>query len=179
MFKIEALVWIPLAWILADFVGGLIHWAMDHHMVGPFRVRFLDGIRLDNDRHHEKPGAMLQISLWGNIGTTLAVTVPMTILLMAIEAPAVITLAVFFLSFVNVVHRWAHTPRGKLPRVIRWGQAIGALSSLKAHARHHQGARDKRDSREGYCPLTDWLNPILDRVHFFDALDGVFVKLRR
>jgi len=170
---------ILLAWILADFISGIVHWYEDKILVGFQRNRFLDQIRKDNELHHEKPGAMLQLSAFQNIETSL-IAIPIAFALWVFGAPDVVSLAVFFSTFGNLIHRWTHQRRLIWP--IRALKMIGLFQSKDHHWAHHHDAHGsmksfvirpnkKEEATERYCVMTDWLNPILDRVGFWDILE--------
>jgi ubiquitin-conjugating enzyme E2 variant len=66
---------------------------------------------------------------------------------------------------VNEIHRLAHRPALAGP-LIKTLQEIGVIQSPRHHCGHHREPTDTR-----YCILTDWLNPILDRLRFWSALE--------
>lgn len=164
------------AWLLADFLGGIAHWYEDKVLNKPSMYKFLDDIQKDNEVHHDRPAALLQYTLWQNINTSVAITLPLTIVLYFIGAPTVITLAVFFASFGNLVHRYAHTPKAKRPAFVRFMQMTGLFLTFEQHAKHHfspTGLVKKEDSKVCYCPMTSWLNPTLDKINFFGLLEKI------
>jgi hypothetical protein len=162
------------AWLLADFISGLVHWAEDRVLLNETRFKFLNQIKADNDLHHKRPAALTQFSLWENINTSAYFAWPLALVLLLAGAPNVITLAVFFASFGNAVHRYAHMPKAKVPRLIRLFQRTGFFISFDHHTRHHfdeNGRIEKEDTTIRYCPMSNWVNPILDKVRFFYFLE--------
>ncbi len=120
---------------------------------------------------------MVRNSAWGNIRSTVVVVWPLALALFLAGVPTVIWLAVFFTAFGNLIHRWGHIPRRRLNPVIKMMQSTGLFISHTHHHWHHydsQSRVDKVDSRIRYCPMTSWLNPILDRVKFFGFLEYIF-----
>jgi ubiquitin-conjugating enzyme E2 variant len=167
------------AWLLADFGSGIVHWAQDRLLNETSRFKFLNSIKDDNDLHHHRPGAMIQLTMWENINTTAPFTIPLSIILFAVGCPLVIWLAVFFASFANIIHRWAHIPLRSTNLVIKSMQATGLFISFEHHLRHHfnsHGLVRKEDTTGKYCPMTNWLNPILDGVGFFYLLERLVGK---
>lgn len=167
------------AWLLADFITGIIHWAQDRLLLKPTRFAFLNRIKADNDLHHSKPAAMTQLSLWGNIDTTAPWAWPLALLCFIIGFPMIVWLTLLFASFGNIVHRFAHMPRGKVPRPIRWMQATGLFITFKHHHAHHfddNGVVAKENSTIRFCPMTNWLNPVLDWLGFFPLLERIFKR---
>lgn len=161
------------AWLLADFLSGIGHWYEDK-MLKPHWYGFLDNIQKDNELHHNNPTFMLRNSWLDNISTTCVITLPLTAILFGVGAPTVLTLGVFFASFANLIHRFSHTPKFKRPRLVRFLQATGLFCSADQHLRHHfdsNGLIKKENSQLCYCPMTSWLNPILDKMRFFAMLE--------
>lgn len=165
------------AWLLADFLSGIVHWLEDKVLLGESRFEFLNGVKRDNDLHHAKPSAMTRFSLWQNMNTTAVITFPLSAGLWLVGAPMIAWLSILFASFANVVHRFAHMPRGKVPLIVRWLQSIGLFISFDHHHSHHfddRGLIPKDKSTARYCPMTCWLNPILDHVGFFRQLERLW-----
>lgn len=162
------------AWMLADFISGLIHWWEDRAIIGTSRFAFINGVREDNERHHQQPGYFLKLSYWENINTTAPIGLTATIILMLIGAPTLWILVTLFLSFGNLIHRWSHEPKAKLPFIVRWLQRIGFFMSFNHHAGHHYVAGrpvSREDSTIRYCVMSNWINPILDKIKFFPVLE--------
>jgi ubiquitin-conjugating enzyme E2 variant len=167
---------ILFAWLLADFISGLVHWWEDRAIVGASQFEFINGVRADNERHHTEPRYFLTLTWWENINTTAPIAWALTAALVFIGAPAVITLAAFFLSFGNLVHRFAHEGKQNRPKIVSLLQYIGLLQSPSHHAGHHfkRGKLVMReDSRIRYCVMSSWLNPILDKIKFFHVLERI------
>lgn len=172
---------ILFAWLLADFLAGIIHWIEDKIFTETTMHVFSD-LNADNTLHHAKPAAMLSYSYWGNISTSAIFTLPLTALLWYFNAPQIFTLAIFFSTFGNLVHRFAHTPPRKIPLWIKFMQKIGLFISPAHHGTHHYQIKkrsvtkilSKAEAYERYCPMTNWLNPILDGIKFWNFLEYLF-----
>lgn len=167
-----------IAWLLADFLTGLGHWVEDRFINrGP--------IHEANDRHHERPAALLRDSYWSNINSTVAVTVPLATFAHLLGAPFVVTAAIAFATFANIIHRWSHELPSRVPRIVRLLQRTGFFMSRSGHMRHHYDFENniqklsRAQAHMQWCAMTDWLNPILDRVDLFRALDRIFGKAPR
>lgn len=165
------------AWILADFISGLGHWAQDRLLNHESRFKFLNTIKRDNDLHHAKPGAMVQFSHWKNIDTSVVIALPVAGILYALGFDPIVFMAVLFASVANIVHRYAHVPVLKIPPLIRKLQVIGIFQSPHHHVGHHfdrKGLIKKENATIRYCVMTNWLNPILDRIRFWHFLELIF-----
>ena len=158
-------------WIAADFVSGFVHWLgdtwgrEDWPLVGTSLIR---GFR----EHHSDPVAITRHDFVETSGTISLALVPL--LLVALLAPreqkrgaiAVIFLTIFSLAMLltNEIHKSAH--REKVCRPVAWLQRAGLILSPVHHAVHHVAPFDR-----GYCISAGWLNPLLDAIGFFRALE--------
>lgn len=170
---------ILFAWLLADFFTGLIHWAQDRLLVKETRFAFLNTIKADNDLHHDRPAAMVHLSMWENINTSAPYAWPLAAVCFIIGFPMIVWLTILFASFGNLVHRFAHMPKGRVPRPIRWLQRTGLFISFDHHHMHHfddEGVIEKENSKIRFCPMTNWVNPVLDYVRFFRFLERIARK---
>lgn len=165
---------ILFAWLLADLISGIAHWAEDRLLISPSRFKFLEILRADNDLHHSEPAAMLKFTISENINTSVVIAWPLSLFCYMMSFPTVIWLAVFFASFGNLVHRFAHTPPRKLNSIVRFFQKTGLLLSFGHHFAHHfdsDGVIEKKNSQIRFCVMTNWLNPLLDKIRFFRFLE--------
>lgn len=172
---------ILFAWLLADFLTGLVHFAQDRLLLWESRFKFINQVKADNDLHHRRPGAMLQYSVWENINTSVPIAWPASAILFALGCPTVVWLAFFFAGFGNAVHRLSHAPKSKRNRLVKFLQWTGIFISFDHHHKHHfdaKGLVEKENTTVRYCPMTNWLNPILDGVRFFDFLAYLLVWRR-
>jgi Lipid desaturase domain len=81
------------------------------------------------------------------------------------------SLTLVLLVNANQVHAWSHTPRYGRPCLVVLLQDFGVLQSSKQHANHH-----KHDKDTNYCVLTNFVNPILDGLGFWRALEWFLMK---
>lgn len=166
---------ILLAWLFADLISGIVHWWEDQALGNTSRYVFMTAVIQDNDRHHKLPGHMVRLSWWGNINTTAPMAWTLSAVLFTLGLPTIVWLGVFFSGFGNLVHRWAHDP--KRPRIVTCLQKIGFFISPESHRLHHflDGKTLSRyKTKLRFCAMTNWLNPILDKVRFFELLTYLF-----
>lgn len=162
------------AWLLADFISGLVHWWEDRAIVGQSRFKFLNGVREDNERHHQQPGYLVRLTWWENINTTAPIAWGAALLVGLLGGGKLIVFTLIFLGIGNLVHRWAHEHPSKLPKAVRWGQHLGLFISASHHSGHHF-VMGRLVSREGsvirFCVMSSWLNNMLDYVGFFAGIE--------
>lgn len=164
-----------LGWLLADFLSGVLHWIEDRFgpgrehwpVVGPL-------IFIPNLRHHDDWTDFLKAGVFGRNWTTWGVVMPIAALLVsAFGAQPWVFSAAIGGMMANEIHAWAHR-KTMAPRWARRLQTIGLLQSPRHHAVHHVP-----DHRRRYCIVTDWLNPTLDRMGFWAAIEAPLKGLLR
>ena len=168
---LDLLLQLLAGWLLADFLSGLFHWIEDRLLFA--RDTWIGRlIVLPNRLHHREPAAFLAGSFVDRNWTTWILMVPAAALWLFIAGPSFILLGALCGGLlVNEVHRLAHRSpeRGSWLRVL---QEVGLVQSAAHHAGHHR-TEDRR-----YCILTDWLNPVLDKIGVWHGLERLLVALR-
>lgn len=179
------LLYILVSWLIADVITGIIHWWQDHYLLDDSKYKIFASISKDNTLHHSKPEAMGYLPMWQNVNTSAPYGLIAALILFLVGAPLIVWLSIFFSSFGNLVHRFAHVPRNKVPVVIQWLQMAGLFISAKHHSVHHRevtiSSRQKpiislirkENSNTRFCPMTNWMNPVLDFIKFFPFLEYV------
>lgn len=162
--------------IIADFITGLVHWAEDSYAT-PVYEPFDDLVVHPNILHHADPMHFTMGDVWhrnyhtfGLAAVVCAILYPFGLLTWQVGLTA------FLASMGNEIHAWSHKrPKNTLIRLL---QDMKLLISPEQHAKHHRKPYDKC-----YCTITNWVNPILDGLHFWRALEwiiGLFgVKVKR
>ncbi len=160
------------AWLFADFLTGLVHWWEDAYaqpdwpVIGPL-------VAEPNLLHHRDPRAMTRLPWWKNVDVPViagALALAGLAVLHALAWPLV--LAIVLAAFTNLVHRWAHQSAAENGRLITWMQDSGLIQSRAQHALHHRWPR-----KSHYCPLTNALNPVLERLDFWRRLERVILRV--
>lgn len=158
-----AFVWAIVAWLLADFMSGVVHWWEDRYgdptwpIVGRLVVA-------PNILHHTDQLAFTRGNYWRRNWTTL---VP------ALTAAGlagwagwwILAAALVILSQANEIHAWAHQ---RCCRPVRGLQLLGILQSPMQHAEHHRKPFDRN-----YCTVSDLLNPVLAAIGWWPAIEAV------
>lgn len=162
---------ILIAWLLADFITGVVHWFQDWYSDESQALDLLVRVFGESeDLHHQKPTAMLVNSGWVNMRPAALVGWPLAALLYCLGCPFWVCLVPFFAAFGNLIHRWSHMPRRRLPRWIRGLQEFGLFLSAAAHDEHHRSMKQlvpRHLAGCKFCGMTDWLNPWLDDFGFW------------
>lgn len=150
-------------WLLADLIGGLVHWWEDR--VGRPRWKWLERhVFAPNRQHHTAPMAFTEQSFFSRNSTAFAAATVMAIIWLTVFGPSVVLLFAFIGgAFQNEVHTLAHKRPAGWFAVL---QQIGIIQSVPGHAKHHIPPQDKN-----YCVLTDWCNPVLEHLDVWNRLE--------
>jgi len=175
-FAVVLIVGAPLAWILADFVSGLIHWFADTYgaddtpLFGPWLIKPFR-------QHHLYARDICTHNLVLTIGNSCTLAMPLQaglfyLLLSDEDVPVIKAALAFVLNLfaiamvaTNVLHKWAHAE--KTNWLISSLQHSRVFLSPAHHNLHHTKPFDSN-----YCITNGWLNPLLERVRFFRNLEA-------
>lgn len=181
--------WQTTAWLLpvtaiggylaADFASGFVHWMGD--TFGDEQTPVLgEGFVKPFREHHTHPKKICDhdfVEVNGNNSILLVLyMVPVglifsdptsTLHLLVLTSSVFFTLGIFM---TNQFHKWAHMddPPAYIVNMQKWGLILGP----DHHDVHHTSPYDTY-----YCITCGWLNPILQRVRFFETLEGVVRRL--
>ena len=160
--------------LIADFVSGLFHWLEDAYgnehwpIIGRLVTR-------PNIVHHHDPRYFTRHN-WLQ-SSWLLVCLGLVVLLAAWVCDLLtwrVWLFVCLGANANQIHKWAHRTPAENGRVISFLQRFRLLQTPRHHARHHT---DPKNSH--YCVLTDFLNPVLDGIRFWEHLEGLIWMMFR
>ncbi len=159
------------AYLAADFISGLGHWVEDTYFV-PGKFKLLNERVIEpNIYHHQNPYPIVNRSyIEINLVSMLLALMGILILLGLGIKDFYYYLVFLFVSHANQTHQWGHNP--KPSKIVSTIQSTGLIQSYKHHNKHHKRPYDSK-----YCVMTDYLNPILDYLKFWRALEWIFAKL--
>ncbi|HUF28433.1 MAG TPA: fatty acid desaturase CarF family protein [Gemmatimonadaceae bacterium] len=162
--------------LLADLASGLAHWLFDTYgtsrtpIVGPtfirnFRLHHVDPLNITHTGFVQINGDNAMLS-----GMFLLLVLTLTDFGAALAHPAAIAAVLGFgvcATFTNLFHQWAHM--SDPPPIARALQRAGLVISPAHHGRHHTAPY-----RSHYCITLGWMNPVVERVGIFRAIERVF-----
>ena len=158
--------------MLADFIAGLIHWAEDAYftedtpIIGPLVIR-------PNIVHHHFPRYFTKLSWWESSWLLLVIggaTLGIAYALGALSWQ----LALFVAISVNAnhVHKLSHRTRAENGPLISKLQDWRILQTPRQHGLHHTDPKNTY-----YCPVTNLVNPLLERINFWARAEAVIERL--
>lgn len=178
-----ALLGAAAGFLLADFVSGCVHWLADRYfdpatpvlgpaLIAPFREHHVDALAMTRHDFFEVSGNNALATL--PVAAAVALWFPNTA--SGTAGAGWIGLAAATLSFglfviaTNQFHCWAHARHR--PVAVRTLQRWGLILSPERHRAHHKKAHDC-----GYCVTSGLMNPVLDGLGFFPALEAGIDRL--
>lgn len=153
-------------WLVTDFLSGVFHWLEDAYgdPTWPIVGRH---VTKPNILHHYAPRAFVTNSWFLSSRLLLAICALITIATLALGVfNWMIALAMVLGVNANQVHKWSHRSRHENGPVVGMLQRLHLIQSPSHHHRHHVQGKDSH-----YCVLTDFLNPVLDGIGFWRALE--------
>lgn len=157
---------VALCFLIADLVVGLVHWFEDSYgspawpLIGALVIA-------PNLLHHAQPRAFLAKSWWRSADLQLlAGAVVLALAWFGGWFSAELLLVVALAVNANEAHKWAHRTRAENGRLISLLQDWKLIQGRAHHGRHHGG-----DRNTSYCAITDWVDPLLDRIRFWRRLE--------
>jgi len=152
-------------WLIADLFGGIVHWLEDRMLSE--RTPLLGSVIAANRLHHAEPMAFTAKGLVERNLATWLVACSVAVLWLLLVGPSLVWIAASVGGAVSsVAHFLAHVRSGN--RFVLILQDTGLLQSAGHHAGHHRPGAARR-----YCVLTSLLNPILDGLGIWSALERI------
>lgn len=171
---IQDLIKVAIAILVADLLTGIVHWWEDAY--GNPNWKFLgESVIIPNLQHHKSPRAFIKGTYWTRINTSLGLGIVLIALCWVFSIFNFYSvLAILIAAHGNEFHRFAHQTIKENGKFITALQNIGLLQSRKHHGLHH-----KSPFVHHYCVVTNYLNPILEFIHFWEMLEFILKHVFR
>ncbi len=160
--------------LAADFLSGLLHWLEDAYgrehwpITGKLITR-------PNILHHHDPAYFTRHGWFESAQVLLVIGLAVLLGAWALDLVSwEIILVVAIGVNANEIHKWTHQSRRKNGRLVSWLQDLGVLQSAEHHANHHRGEKSTH-----YCVVTNYLNPLLERVGLWPSLERLILLVCR
>ncbi|NBV25249.1 MAG: hypothetical protein EBS05_25450 [Proteobacteria bacterium] len=157
--------------LFAELCAGIVHWFEDAYiredtpLLGKYVGR-------PNVIHHHLPRYMTRNNWLQSSWDLLLISV---VIVLVAGALGCLTWHVWLFAAIsanaNEFHKWTHRTRKENGRIITFLQHIRLLQTPQHHAMHHTNPKNVR-----YCVVTNFLNPVLDRAHFWAALEWLLAR---
>lgn len=161
-----------LLWLLADLITGLVHWWQDAYgnptwpVLGKYVVA-------PNLNHHKNPRGMLKDNYWDRVkASVVGAAILISIFWVCGWHSWRMIVCLVFTTQGNHIHFMAHRTNKENGRLIMFLQKLGLFQSRKMHGWHHRAPYDTN-----FFILTDFLNPVFNKIKFFERLEWLVSKL--
>ena len=157
--------------LLADFVSGVFHWFEDRYGDPDWPI-LGHTIRM-NQYHHHHPRFFLCGTFYTRNREVIALGIVFLLVFWAAGWLNLVTgSGVTFGMLANEFHGAAHKSPPENGRLITAIQKTGFIQSFRHHAAHHRKGKDTH-----YCVMTNYLNPGLERIQFFQRIERFIKRL--
>ncbi len=159
--------------LLTDFVTGFVHFWIDQYGREEMPIVGKSVIHL-NINHHKNPMDMtnrsyLQLT-WSS--WVLGFVILLLWFLSFGKLDWEIVFLVVYGSQGNIIHKWAHQTKSQNGSVITLLQKWKIIPNKHQHRHHHNAPFDTF-----FCVQTIFLNPVLEKIRFWDGLIWVLTKV--
>ncbi len=164
---------------LAEFITGIFHFAEDNYGTQVSNKLIQQHIVIPNLEHHRLPLKMTQKSWLQTIKATSYALIVFNIILIPIcyllnilnnisyQSVYFYVTTNLFLCSANLIHKWAHTPKKQLPRIVKFLQDYNILQTHYNHSLHHL------ELNSDYCVMSNILNKILNNIRFWGGIEYI------
>lgn len=158
--------------LLADFVTGFVHWLEDSYW-SPDTPILGKWIVVPNLAHHKNGQDFLKKTWLESSWDLLIAGIAIILIALATHHPNwEVWLFAIIIANANQIHKWAHITRYEnKPRIIGFLQKIYVLQRTAHHGQHH-----RKPNNSHYCTVSNLLNPVLDRIHFWRGMEYIVGK---
>jgi len=157
--------------LLSDFITGHIHWWEDAY--GNPNWKFLGlgkYVVLPNLEHHKYPRKLCEGSFFDRIKISLitGMFILFIIYLIFHKLNWQTIFVIVYSSLANEFHSMSHKTDKENGKIVCMMQKIGLIQSRKMHGYHHTSPYNIN-----YCVMTNYLNPILNKIKYWEFLEWV------
>ena len=154
--------------LVTDLVSGIFHWLEDAYgrEGWPVTGRL---ITKPNILHHHDPRYFTRHGWFQSSWLLLLIA---ALIVLAAWLCGMLTWHVWVFAVLganaNQIHKWAHRSPAENGLIISLLQRLWLVQTPRHHAHHHASPKESH-----YCVLTNVLNPLLDSIRFWAALEFV------
>ena len=162
---------IVMGYLLADFMMGVYHWIKDTYF-NPFTPIIGTTLIWGSRLHHIRPRYVIEFGNWelfySSAKWTLAWMGP---LFYVIGITPFLVSLFLTISLNDIVHKYAHLMDYERPK---WATFLQNIKIFQSHVEHHNHHIAPHEIN--YCPVTPYLNIILEKINFWKRLEGIINK---
>lgn len=165
------LIQLIFGYLFADFIMGIYHWIKDSYfspLTPIIGKRFVWGSRL----HHIKARYILEVSNWEILKDSALWTTWLFPIIYYSNYRYFFISSYIVISLNDIFHKYVHLLDYERPYFFTLLQRLLIVQSYDEHKIHHLGDHDSN-----YCPITPYVNFILERINFWRNLEFIILTL--
>lgn len=167
----ENLLEIFFGYIMADFLVGVFHWMKDTYGT-PHTPLIGKKIIWSSRLHHVRPQHVTSVSDFDLLISSGSWTMLWYIPYVLLFGLSLFNISLFLTISINdIIHKYAHMNESTRPKLISFLQDIIIQSDTEHHVHH------TFPHTQNYCPITPFLNKILETINFWRRLEGLAEKI--
>jgi len=152
--------------LLVDLLTGTVHWWEDAYGNPDWKLLGKSVVKPNID-HHKTPRNFLKSSFFERIRLSLFIALGLGLLCFLVGwLNWMVAFCLIYGLMANEIHAIAHRTKKENGKFISFLQKVGLLQSRRMHGYHHSAPYDVN-----YCVLTNYLNPILNKIRFWNFLE--------
>ena len=163
-----------IGYLMADLLTGSIHWFCDtffsektpfigSFIIFPFREHHKHPYLITEDKFIEQDTTSFFVLLPALVTAFYSSKIYDETLLLYFSHSCLVGLAIGAFS-TNLFHKWAHMDNP--PKIIQKFQNMGVILNHERHKIHHA------NHDRSFCVTSGLLNPLLDKIKFFPAIES-------
>jgi len=152
--------------LISDLLTGTLHWLEDAYG-NPDSKWLGKSVVIPNIEHHQYPRKFLKSTFFDRVKISLIMAIVIAGFLMFFDLLSwEVSLMILYSSMANEIHAMAHRTDKENGKFVCFLQKIGLIQSRKMHGIHHSSPYNVN-----YCVMTNYLNPILNTIKFWEFLE--------
>jgi ubiquitin-conjugating enzyme E2 variant len=154
--------------LLTDLLTGSVHWWEDAYGNPKWKI-LGKSVVIPNLEHHQYPRKFLKTSMWPRIRLSLFAAFGLGVIAYFLGILIwEVAFVLLYASLANEIHAIAHRTDKENGKLICWIQKTGLIQSRRMHGHHHTSPYDIN-----YCVMTNYLNPVLNKIKFWDGIEYI------
>jgi hypothetical protein len=155
-----------LSILISDLITGAVHWWEDA-FGNPNWKYFGKLIVVPNLEHHQYPRKFIKGTFFNRVKLSFYFAIGIGVIFYFTGLLNYYTsFTLLYASIANECHAISHRTDAENGKLICWLQKIGLIQSKRMHGLHHSAPYDCN-----YCVQTNYLNPILNKIKFWESLE--------
>jgi len=153
--------------LITDLLAGFFHFLLDQY--GRPDARFFKNAIEINLAHHDNPRKMVDRGYWDLTKDSWYIGAAIFGISLIWGFYWEVLLFAMIGAQANMIHKWAHMKKSEKGAFVNFLQRIKILQHKRHHGKHHKKPFDSY-----FCVMTNFWNPILEKIYFWEGVVKFF-----